>query len=163
MPSKRFKGTENFHSFGGSQMNSIDDLGRILSNPNLDFRVRLVLKHVQENSSQRMSLSDMARTANLSEWHLCRLFRAELGLSPARCAKLEKMRLSVELLATTALSVKQVMARVGFNDESHFVRDFKACVGESPKQFRMRTSRIASNFRQQMPSSATNGRLRSAS
>lgn len=41
-------------------------------------------------------------------------------MPPARYLRRLRMRRAMELLETTNLSVKQVMARVGLCDESHF-------------------------------------------
>ena len=48
-----------------------------------------------------------------------------------------------ELLETSYLSVKEVMARVGVADESHFVRDFKKAYGRTPARYRARFLRAA--------------------
>jgi hypothetical protein len=48
------------------------------------------------------------------------------------------MQRARELLETSHLSVKQVMARVGVTDESHFVRDFKKTCGLTPARYRER-------------------------
>ena len=46
------------------------------------------------------------------------------------------MKEAAVLLSTTFLSVKEIMARVGFSDESHFVRDFKKIYGMTPTEYR---------------------------
>jgi AraC-like DNA-binding protein len=43
------------------------------------------------------------------------------------------------LLETTFLSVKEVAAKSGFNDLSHFVRDFKKMNGLTPTDHRMQS------------------------
>ena len=57
------------------------------------------------------------------------------------------------LLLDTFLSVKEIIARVGFSDGSHFVRDFKRIYGVTPTEYRKQNVVIdASKFE------ATNGR-----
>ena len=46
------------------------------------------------------------------------------------------MREATVLLSTTFLSIKEVMVRVGFGDESHFVKDFKKIYGMTPTEYR---------------------------
>ncbi len=84
----------------------------------------------------RLSLSKMAETVNLSPTHLCYLFKSETGTPPARYLRRLRMQNAATLLAETFLSVKEVMARVGFSDESHFVRDFKRIHGLTPTEYR---------------------------
>ena len=46
------------------------------------------------------------------------------------------MERAKELLETSFLSVKEIAHRVGLNDESHFVRDFKMIYGLTPISYR---------------------------
>jgi len=45
-------------------------------------------------------------------------------------------------LAETNLRVKEVMHKVGINDLSHFVRDYKKVFGESPSETQHRSKQI---------------------
>ena len=88
-------------------------------------------------------MQQVSQCVNLSESHLCHLFRREVGVSPHKFLNGVRLQHAAELLATTFLSVKEVMARVGFNDPSHFVREFGKKFGESPRAYRSRRQRIA--------------------
>ena len=100
------------------------------------LRVRIVLDHASRNLQRDLSLSELAAISNVGVSHICHLFKAELGMSPARCIKLIRLKAASVLLATTPLSVKEIMREVGFNDASHFVRDFKKLFGKTPSQYR---------------------------
>jgi transcriptional regulator GlxA family with amidase domain len=104
----------------------------------VDFRLRCMLEYAWANLRDDLSLQRLAAIANISEWHICRLFRQEMGISPARYVKVLRLGRAADLLEATSLSVKQVMSAVGLNDESHFVRDFKSLIGEYPMQYRGR-------------------------
>lgn len=103
----------------------------------LDYRVRFALEYALAHFEQDLPLEELAKAINVSRWHLCRIFKASLGLSPARCVKLLRLALAEDLLTTTSLSAKEVMASVGLSDESHFVRDFHAVYGEAPIRYRL--------------------------
>jgi len=105
---------------------------------NTDFRLRCALEYARCNLRRDLSLHRLAMIANVSVWHICRLFRDELGISPARFVKLLRLKHAADLLANTLLSVKEVMAAVGINDASHFVRDFRDFTGEFPMEYRAR-------------------------
>jgi AraC-like DNA-binding protein len=49
------------------------------------------------------------------------------------------------LLSNTFLGVKEIMVRVGFSDESHFVRDFKRLHHMAPSEYRSHNLVIDSN------------------
>lgn len=48
------------------------------------------------------------------------------------------MKVASGLLKTTLLSVKVIAVEAGFNDQSHFVRDFKRSYGLTPTKYRQR-------------------------
>ncbi len=117
-------------------MNRLNDFTKRVATRQLDPRIWAVLIYADAHLQHELTLSQLAEVANTCAWHLCRLFKADIGLSPKHCVKIMRFQAAVELLSTTFLSVKEVMVAVGINDESHFVRDFKANIGYSPSEFR---------------------------
>src|SRR5256885_15648099 len=83
-----------------------------------------------------LSLKEFAQSVNLSVWRLCHIFKSEVGMPPIRYLRLLRMERAKELLESSFLSVKEIAHQVGLNDESHFVRDFKATYGFSPALYR---------------------------
>ncbi len=120
------------------EMIMLDQFERLATAANTDFRLRRAFEYAKSNLQLDLSLSRLAMITNVSVWHICRLFRNELGISPVRYIKFLRLRCAADLLAKTPLSVKEVMAAVGINDGSHFVRDFKRFTGEFPAQYRAR-------------------------
>lgn len=57
-------------------------------------------------------------------------------MAPTHYVKVLRLQKAKELLENTFLSVKEVMATVGFSDLSHFVRAYKAQYAETPSQTR---------------------------
>jgi transcriptional regulator GlxA family with amidase domain len=102
----------------------------------MDARVQQVISLMHDDLSQDLTLCERAQDVNLTASHLCRLFKAETGVSPARYLKLLRIQKAKNLLETTFLNIKQIMNKVGVNDESHFVRDFKMIYGATPAQYR---------------------------
>ena len=88
---------------------------------------------------QSIRIVDLARAVNLSASRFTLLFRAETGLSPARYLQALRLEEARTLIQSSFLSVKEVMARVGFNDPSHFTRSFVRQHGVAPS--RLRTGR----------------------
>jgi two-component system response regulator YesN len=80
----------------------------------------------------------MAQSVNLSSAYFCYLFKSITGVPPAKYLKTLRMQQSTVLLATTFLSVKQIVRHVGLADDSHFVRDFKRIYGVTPSEYRSR-------------------------
>jgi transcriptional regulator GlxA family with amidase domain len=81
-------------------------------------------------------VADLARQVNLSESQLTRLFRAETGKAPWRYDRDARLERARELIVNSFKSIKEVMTAVGWNDPSHFCRDFKQRFGVSPRGLR---------------------------
>ncbi|HXG55469.1 MAG TPA: helix-turn-helix transcriptional regulator, partial [Vicinamibacterales bacterium] len=59
-------------------------------------------------------------------------------MPPARYLQCLRLRRAALLIERTFLSVKEVMALVGYSDPSHFSRDFKRRYGMAPRELRER-------------------------
>jgi AraC family transcriptional regulator, activator of mtrCDE len=102
----------------------------------MDQRVLTVIALMKHDSRQPLPLSRLAQTVNLSPTRLWVLFKAETGTPPGRYLRTLRMQAATYLLINTFLSVKEIVARVGFTDESHFVKGFKKIYGVTPTQYR---------------------------
>jgi len=108
----------------------------VLKEKTTDSRVAKVRALMKSNLCLRRSLPKLAQAVNLSPSRLRSLFKLETGKSPARYLKLLRMEAARELLEHEFLSIKQVARRVGFEDLSHFVRDFEKTFGLAPARYR---------------------------
>lgn len=62
------------------------------------------------------------------------LFKDETGKTSLQDLKRIRLHAAFKLLTTGLLSVKEVMHRVGINNHSHFVKDFKRLFGTVPSK-----------------------------
>lgn len=104
----------------------------------MDPRVLRVVDYIEANPGKRLALDELALTMNLSASRLRHLFTAEMGVSPKQYQMTIRMEHAKHLIESTFLNVKEVMARVGVRDESHFVRDFERMYGLTPVRYRER-------------------------
>jgi AraC-like DNA-binding protein len=102
----------------------------------LDKRVEKIIQMMREDVRGELCLSELAQSVNLSVWRLCHIFKSDVGMPPMRYLRLLRMERAKFLLESSFLSVKEIAYRVGLNDESHFVRDFKSTYGSSPALYR---------------------------
>jgi AraC family transcriptional regulator, arabinose operon regulatory protein len=105
-----------------------------------DDRVRIVLSIMQNNIERDLDAARLARVVNLSVGHLNAIFREQTGMSVAQHFKWLRMKRAAQLFANSFLTVKEVCARIGSPDVSHFTRDFNKVFGCSPKRYRSQTS-----------------------
>ena len=106
----------------------------------MDQRVHTVVDLMHGNLDRKLTINEMATAVGLSNSHLRRLFKSEMGTSVAKYLKDLRLKHSEELLETTFLSVKQIAARVG-QSTPHFVTDFKRVHGITPARFAARYRR----------------------
>jgi transcriptional regulator GlxA family with amidase domain len=102
----------------------------------MDQRVEYVASFIRGSYHQRLTLTEMADTVNLSRWRLCHLFQEGMGTSPQRFLTRVRLEKARQLLTTEFLTVKEVMNRVGMSDASSFARSFKAAYGTTPGKYR---------------------------
>jgi transcriptional regulator GlxA family with amidase domain len=101
-----------------------------------DRRVTEVLHLISSSYHQPLTCEILARRVNLSPSQLHSLFRLHANTTPHAAITAKRMEKAAELLCTTHLLVKEVAAKVGIHNDSHFVRDFKATFGLSPTAYR---------------------------
>jgi AraC-like DNA-binding protein len=104
----------------------------------MDHRVKKVIALMEEYLHRGWPASRLAQFVNISPSRLHQLFKGETGLPPAKYLHTLRMQQAKLLLETSYLSIKEVMAKVGVADESHFVRDFKKIHGYTPAKYRER-------------------------
>lgn len=101
-----------------------------------DRRIRNVVALIEKNPLLIEHPGELCRLVNMSTSRFYELFKAEMKIGPASYVKARKLAMAESLLKTTFLSVKEISARAGFNDLSHFVRDFKRRYGVTPTNCR---------------------------
>ena len=104
-----------------------------------DHRVKDFQVYLLANYQSRISIKQIAEKLELTPRHLSKLFKEVFGIPPAVYVRELRLRESCRLLETSFLQVKQICYQVGFNDQSNFIRYFKAKYGCTPLEFRNRS------------------------
>src|SRR5437588_6582217 len=102
----------------------------------MDHRVQHLLSLIETDLGCKRGRVELARAVNLSSAQVYLLFKKDkVGKPPMRYGRHLKMQDAARLLASEFLNVQQVRIRAGFNDDSHFNRDFKKIFGVTPGQY----------------------------
>lgn len=96
--------------------------------------VRQAVSFIHENYPHPVRLEDIAAAANLSLYHLTRVFKKAIGTTPHRYLLQVRVNSARLLLSAGARSLAEVAVAVGFADQSHFTREFKRILGITPGQ-----------------------------
>ena len=96
---------------------------------------RLAVKRVKDclksRYTENVTLEELARIANLSPFHLIRVFRKEVGLPPH--AYQTRLRLNhAKALLAQAATIGEAALNAGFCDQSHFTNHFRKVFGYPP-------------------------------
>ena len=82
------------------------------------------------------SLEEMSRCTHLSQSYLQALYRSYFHISCGREVIRARVRMAASLLQHTNLSIRAIGESCGYTSQEHFIRQFRACRGITPLQYR---------------------------
>ena len=93
--------------------------------------IRRVKDCLESRYAENVTLQELASVANLSPFHLIRVFREEVGLPPH--AYQTRLRLNhARALLGRDVTIGEAALRAGFFDQSHFTNHFRKVFGYPP-------------------------------
>ena len=98
--------------------------------------VRRALEIMDGTLEDGLSVSTLAARLGVGREQLSRSFGKRLGRSPQQVIREMKMRRASFLLKDTDLPVSQIAERLGYSDQTNFIRAFRAVLGTTPHEFR---------------------------
>ena len=141
-----------FYSLGARRLKMIDSLMRTLlmklgdtgysrdasqqsADPHYAALTDLRAK-IYRNPQQKWNVDTMAADVNMSRSYFQHIYREFFGISCISDVISSKIEKAKELLTETSCTVSQVSAMCGYENEEHFMRQFKKLVGVTPTRFR---------------------------
>ena len=114
------------------------ELERPRSGAVLDARSQLqpALRYIDAHLGELLPNAKLAELAHASESHFIRMFRRELGRTPARHVQERRVASAADLLLGTSLSIDEIAERCGFANRYHFSRVFAQLMSHPPARFR---------------------------
>jgi AraC-like DNA-binding protein len=104
--------------------------------------VRRAMAYLHEHLTDAVTLDDLARAAGLDKFHLCRAFRAQVGLPPH--AYLTHLRIArAKQLLGRGVRAGEVAQRIGLYDQSQLNRHFRRIVGTTPARYASERSPVS--------------------
>jgi AraC-like DNA-binding protein len=86
-----------------------------------------------------LSVAAAAAAAGMDVRRLQRIFRREVGISPKEVIRRFRLQEAAErLLRSPGLSSSELALEMGYFDQAHFIRDFRAVAGAPPDLYRRR-------------------------
>jgi len=106
-------------------------------------KVLSIIEIMENNLAEPLSLVDIADKAGLSRRQIERLFRQEMGRSPARYYLEIRLDRARHLLVQSSMPVVEVAVACGFVSASHFSKCYRELYGRSPQQERADRKHLA--------------------
>jgi AraC-like DNA-binding protein len=97
--------------------------------------VSTVLEYVRRHLSEPLTVADLAEQVSLSPSAFAHLFREITGRSPYQFVKEMRLDKARELLIDGQLAVVRVAKEVGYGSVSHFISEFRARFGVTPRAY----------------------------
>lgn len=96
-----------------------------------------VLRHVEANLDQPLTIAGLAAIAGFSPFHFARLFAGQTGHSPMSYVRRRRLQLAVRRLSEpTPPDLVQLAFECGFDSQEAFTRAFKQGLGVTPGRFK---------------------------
>ncbi|QFJ56121.1 AraC family transcriptional regulator [Pseudobutyrivibrio xylanivorans] len=100
-------------------------------------KLKPVIKYVELHYSEPMTVADMADRAGFSESHFMRFFKETFGVSFITYLNDYRLSMAARLLLSTEENILEISQQVGFENLSHFNRQFKKKYSKTPKEYRI--------------------------
>lgn len=91
---------------------------------------------VYRNPQMKWNVDSMASDVNMSRSYFQHIYREMFGVSCIADVISGKIEKAKEILSETSCTVAQVSAMCGYDNEEHFMRQFKKIVGVTPTRYR---------------------------
>ncbi|MCM3785418.1 AraC family transcriptional regulator [Neobacillus mesonae] len=106
-----------------------------LRNPDSEIADR-VTGYIEAHYHEPLTLNRIASELSVSPYHMQRVYKRTMGLTPAQQLQHVRIERAKELIKTTSMEIRDIAASVGFKSASHFISVFQKITGRTPQQYR---------------------------
>ncbi len=99
-------------------------------------RIAAIHDYLMRNYRDKIKLSNLSEIINMAEGSLCRFFRQKMGMTIFQYLNKIKVDFACKLLIDTDMNIIDICFDSGFNNLSHFNKQFKKITGLTPKEYR---------------------------
>lgn len=105
-------------------------------------RIASIHEYLMNNYREEVDLKALAGMVSMAEGSLCRFFKQNVGITIFEYLNKIKVEFACKLLMDPDLSVLEVCLDSGYNNLSHFNKQFKKYSGVSPLEYRKRFKEV---------------------
>jgi AraC-like DNA-binding protein len=109
---------------------------KLIINPFIEFAVNKILK-----TPHQLSMEYISAKVGYSQKHLIKLFKDSVGLTPKSFLKVIRFQKAInEIEHSKKADWTGIALESGYYDQAHFINDFKAFSGFTPKEYMLKQS-----------------------
>lgn len=101
-------------------------------------RISAIHEYLMNNYRDEVNLKRLSELVSMAEGSLCRFFKENIGMTLFEYLNQIKTDFACRLLMDPDLSILEVCLDSGFNNLSHFNKQFKKMTGATPSEYRKR-------------------------
>lgn len=94
------------------------------------------MEYIISHLSEDLRIAELAENISLSVTSLCKLFKAETGMTLNEYLTNQRCKKAANLLSQTEFQIQEIGSHVGYNDNNYFVKVFKKVYNCTPSQYR---------------------------
>lgn len=119
----------------------------VAENDNASGRVISLIRYIERNKVNSLSLEQAATRCKLSRSHFSRVFKEITNLKYTEYLLSRKISHALYLLSRTDLNITEIAYACGFTDTAYFCYKFRQALGVSPRTYRQygKTTKQLSN------------------
>lgn len=95
-----------------------------------------ILKFIEQNISQNISIAQLANIMHLSEDRFYHIFKERTGISPTVYILAKRIEKACYYLENTDMKISQIAQECNFCTSSYFTKKFKSIIKITPNQYR---------------------------
>ena len=116
-------------------------LGAATDADQIATKIKQAVDYINENYASGLNMAVVSNHISMNYSLFSAEFKNVTGTNFVTYLKDIRMSEAKRLLTETDLKVNEISARVGYDNEKHFMKSFKAYVGVSPTEYRRNTTR----------------------
>lgn len=98
--------------------------------------IAMLKSYIDSHLHEQLTLEKCCEITYLSVSQTIRSFRAAYGMPPYEYMNQQRLQTAKLMLRNSALSIQDIAAQLGFQDQNYFSKYFKKKCGRSPRQYR---------------------------